>query len=212
VRGCAAVGVLRAVVLTVLVVVLAACGVPTGGAPSRIAPSDVPFGLGAPTPSGSPAPTAEPEPAPFRVFLVDAGDVLVAQPRELDGGTPRDRLAELLRSLEEAPTASERAEQLSTALPPEVELAVGDLTGGTATIDLGLPAGAPSGSAGRRAVAQIVLTATTVPGVDSVRLTVGGDPVEAPLPSGELTSAPLTAEDYATFRTPAPTAGTTTPP
>jgi spore germination protein GerM len=46
-------------------------------------------------------------------------------------------------------------------------------------------------------VGQIVLTATSLPGVRGVRLTLDGEPLEAPLPSGELTSAPLTAEDYA---------------
>jgi hypothetical protein len=51
-------------------------------------------------------------------------------------------------------------------------------------------------------VAQIVLTATNVIGINSVRLTLSGDPVEAPLPDGELTSEPLTAEDYAVFLTP----------
>ena len=51
-------------------------------------------------------------------------------------------------------------------------------------------------------MAQIVLTATSVPGVDAVRLTLSGAPVEAPLPSGELTSEPLNADDYATFLVP----------
>ena len=41
-----------------------------------------------------------------------------------------------------------------------------------------------------------MLTATSVPGVDSVRLTFAGEPVEAPLPSGQLTSDPLTEQDY----------------
>ncbi|HZB21324.1 MAG TPA: GerMN domain-containing protein, partial [Blastococcus sp.] len=58
-----------------------------------------------------------------------------------------------------------------------------------------------SGAAGRRAVAQLVLTATSLQGVDAVQLTIGGEPVEAPLPTGELTSAPLTAADYAVFLT-----------
>jgi hypothetical protein len=186
-----------------LVVVLGGCGVPTGGAPATIAPSDFPFALGAPTPTPPVAPTAEPEPAPFRVFLVDDGGVLVAEPREVGGGTPGEQLGDLLAALAEGPTARERTDQLSTALPPQIELDLHDLTDRTATVDLGPPVQAPSGVAGRRAVAQIVLTATTVPGVDAVRLTVGGDPVEAPLPSGELTADPLTAADYAAFLAPA---------
>jgi hypothetical protein len=197
----------------VLVLVLGGCGVPTGGAPATIAPSEVPYGLAAPSPTSSPAPTPAVAPAPFRIFLMDGEDVLVARPRELDGDTPRERLEDLLAALADAPTAGERAEEFSTALPPGVRLTVVDLSDGTATIELGLPAEAPSGGAGRRAVGQIVLSATTVPGVDAVRLSLGGDPVEAPLPSGELTSAPLTAEDYAAFLTapPPPSAVPATP-
>jgi len=71
----------------------------------------------------------------------------------------------------------------------------------------------PSGGASRRAVAQLVLTATSLQGVDAVRLTIGGDPVEAPLPTGELTSAPLTAADYAVFLTaPEPPSAVPAPP
>jgi hypothetical protein len=195
-----------------LAVVLAGCGVPTGGEPTTIAPSDFPFTLAAPTPAPSATPSPEVVEAPFRVFLVDATDVLVARPRDVDGGTAEERLVDLLAALAEGPTPPEQDARLSTKLPPEIGLTLSDLTGGTATIDLDLLAQTPSGSTSRRAVAQIVLTATTVPGVDAVRLTVDGDPVEAPLPSGELTSAPLTAADYADFLTPpSPTAVPATP-
>ena len=73
---------------------------------------------------------------------------------------------------------------------------MGRLAGGHGDHRPHRPTQAPSGAASRRAVAQIVLTATSVPGVDAVLLTLDGDPVEAPLPSGELTSAPLTETDY----------------
>ncbi|WRL67265.1 GerMN domain-containing protein [Blastococcus brunescens] len=101
---------------------------------------------------------------------------------------------------------------MSTVLTPEVRLSVSDLTDRVATIDLGQPSAAPSGGAGRRAVAQIVLTATSIRGVDAVRLTIAGDPVEAPLPGGQLTSSPLTAADYASFLTaPEPPTATSAP-
>jgi spore germination protein GerM len=194
-----------------LAVVLAGCGVPTGGEPTTIAPSDFPYALDAPS-SVPAAPTPEVVEAPYGVFFVDATEVLVAQPRDVDGSTAEERLVDLLAALADGPTPSEQDARLSTRLPPDTGLSLSDLSGGTATIDLDLLAQTPSGSTSRRAVAQIVLTATTVPGVDAVRLTVGGDPVEAPLPSGELTSAPLTAADYADFLTPpTPTAVPATP-
>lgn len=180
------------------------CGVPTGGAPRTIAASDVPFGLAEPRPTTSVEPSAEPMLDPARVFLVAPDERLVGLARQLDSVGARDRLADLLADLAAGPTRAERDDQLSTALPPDVRLGVGRLDGGTATIDIGVATQAPSGVASRRAVAQIVLTATSVPGVDAVRLTFAGAPVEAPLPSGELTSAPLTAADYATFRTAPP--------
>jgi spore germination protein GerM len=147
------------------------------------------------------------------VFLVSGEGVLVGRPRDVEGATTRERLADLLAALEEGPSAAERTEQLSTLLTPEARLSVSELEQRTARIDLGLPAGAPSGDTGRRAVAQIVLTATSLPGVEAVRLTIAGNPVEAPLPTGELTSAPLTAADYAVFLTTTePSAATVAPP
>lgn len=196
--------------LAVLLVAPAAtgCGVPVGGAPTTIAPSDVPYGLASPTEASpspaSPLPRAD-EPL---VFLVGPGDLLVPRGRGTGTGsgtgTQADRLDALLAELAAGPTEGERAEGLSTALPPGVELSVTGEDGGTVTVDLGGPAGAPSGRESRSAVAQVVLTATTLPQVDAVLLTRDGVPVEAPLPSGELTSAPLTAAAYAVFRTAPP--------
>jgi hypothetical protein len=190
-----------------LLVALAAagCGVPVGDAPTTIAPSDVPYGLASPTEASpstaSPVPRAD-EPL---VFLVGPGDLLVPRGRGTGTGTPADRLDALLAALAAGPTEGERAEGLSTALPPGVELGVTGDDDGTVTVDLGGPVDAPSGRESRSAVAQVVLTATSLPGVDAVLLTRDGVPVEAPLPSGELTSAPLTEADYAVFLTSPPT-------
>ena len=86
------------------------------------------------------------------------------------------------------------------------------MSGATVTIDIGGPVDAPSGAESRRAVGQIVLTATSVPGVRAVLLTATGNRVDAPLPDGQLTSAPLTAADYEILLTaPAPSA-TAAPP
>ncbi|MGY1602315.1 GerMN domain-containing protein [Geodermatophilus sp. SYSU D00815] len=177
--------------------VLAGCGVPTGGAPESIAPSDVPYGLAEPTPT-TPAPTSSaPRADQPRVYLVGPDDVLVASGRDVTGGTPRQRLADLLEQLAGGPTAGERDDELTTALPPGVRLTVTAFDGGTATVDLAGTGDVPSGEQSRRAVGQLVLTATSLPEVREVLLTLDGDPLEAPLPSGELTSEPLTAADYA---------------
>jgi Sporulation and spore germination len=193
---------LAATVLATGLALVSACGVPTGGAPTTIAASDIPYGLATPSPTPSASPSADPQLDPSRIFLVGEDDVLVARPRETEGSSRRERLEQLLTALAEGPTGPERSEQLSTALSPEVQLSLAELSDGAATIDIDGPAEAPSGWASRRAVAQIVLTATSVPGVDAVRLTLSGAPVEAPLPSGELTSEALTAADYAALLVP----------
>ncbi len=187
-----------------LLALVTGCGVPTGGTAETIPASDVPYGLASPAPS-PPAPVAaDPVVEPGRVFLVDAADVLVPRPRDVGGATAHDQLGALLEELAAGPTKEERDRQLSTALPPEVELSVVELADGTAIVDItGSPA-VPAGEASRRAVAQVVLTATSVPGVESVVLTLDGERVEAPLPSGELTAEPLTAADYASPGPPAP--------
>ncbi|MGY1704027.1 GerMN domain-containing protein [Geodermatophilus sp. SYSU D00697] len=201
----------RGFVVAALVAVLAGCGVPTGGPVETIPESDVPRGLASPS-ATAPAP-AEPEPMaePSRVYLVARDDSLVPRPREVTGPEMRDRLDALLRTLAAGPTADERELQLSTALPPDVELAVTDVAAGTVTIDLSGPAEAPTGLDSRRAVGQVVLSATSVPGVDEVVLTVDGERVEAPLPSGELSPDPLSAEDYAALL-PAPPTPVPAPP
>jgi hypothetical protein len=63
------------------------------------------------------------------------------------------------------------------------------------------------------AVAQVVLTATSLPSVEAVLLTRDGVPVEAPLPGGELSDRPLREGDYAGLLAPSRTSRrVTTPP
>jgi hypothetical protein len=177
---------------------LAGCGVPTGDAPETIAASEIPYGLAAPattSPTATSSPPSEDRP---RVYLLDAGGVLVPSGREVSGSTLEERLDDLLGQLAAGPTAGERDDQLATALPPGTTLAVGKIAGDLVTVELGT-AQAPSGQQSRRAAAQIVLTATSLPQVHAVLLTHDGEQVEAPLPSGELTSEPLTADDYASL-------------
>jgi hypothetical protein len=195
---------LGAAALLTVPLAAASCGVPTGGAPETIAASDVPYGLASPSPTGAPV-TSDParmdEP---RIYLVDGHDVLVPRGRDMASGTLRERLGELLTDLAAGPTPSERSDQLSTALPPGLRLSVGDIDGDTVTIALVGSGNAPSGRESRRAVAQIVLTATSLEGIGRVLLTRDGAPVEAPLPSGELTSEPLTSAEYAGLLTAPP--------
>ncbi|MCZ2805436.1 GerMN domain-containing protein [Modestobacter sp. VKM Ac-2983] len=180
----------------VLSAALAGCGVPTGGAPEPIPTSQVPYDLGSPSPTATGAPSAAARLDEPRVYLVAEDGALVPRGRSLRSDALIDQLDQLLDDLATGPTAGELTDRLSTALRPETSLAVDELSDGTVTIDLGGAAEAPAGQESRRAVAQIVLTATSLPEVEAVLLTRAGQPVEAPLPSGELTSQPLSAADY----------------
>ncbi len=182
--------------LAAAVVVLTACGLPVDRQTETIPASDVPYGLLSPS-SPPPAPASPPaEDGGARVYLLGPGDLLVPSDRDVSGAADRERLADLLGQLAAGPTADERAAALTSVLAPGARLTVTGVDEGTATVDLTGPGEAPGGRESRLAVGQIVLTATTVPGVRAVLLTRDGEPLEAPLPSGELTSGPLTAGDY----------------
>jgi hypothetical protein len=198
-----------AAVLSLLVLLLGGCGVPTSGEPETIAASDVPYGLASPTPSATSSSSAQTMFDEAGIYLVTPEDVLVPRGREVASGPLEAQLQELLRQLAVGPSREELAEELSTALPPEVELVVTEIEDGVVTVDIAGPVDAPTGTESRRAVAQIVLTATSLPEVDAVQLTRAGERIEAPLPDGELTAEPLTADDFAPFLTaPAPSATT----
>jgi spore germination protein GerM len=183
-------------VLGTAMALTAACGVPTGGAPATIPPSDVPFGLlSAPPSSASAAPSTAQSAQPL-VFLLDGDGRLVPRGRSLSEQRLRQDLGDLLDDLAAGPTSDEQSDQLSTALPPGIRITVADFEGGTATVDL-VGGTDLSGRTSRLAVGQVVLTATSLSGVDAVRLRRNGESVEAPLPGGQLTTAPLTASDYA---------------
>lgn len=179
-----------------LLVGLAGCGVTTGGSPEELSPSDVPYGLLSSAPTSAPPSAVAPDGDRPRVYLVSPGDLLVPSGRDVADGDLDDRLADLLDQLTAGPTSDERQDELTTALPPGAELSVAAVDGDVVTVDLSGPGEAPSGLQSRLAVAQIVLTATSLPGVREVLLTSEDDPLEAPLPSGELTTEPLGAEDF----------------
>jgi hypothetical protein len=187
---------LCAAALLAVVGVTAGCGVPTGDAPTTIPASDVPYGLLSATPSSAPATAPTPQSVQPLVFLVGGDGLLVPRGRNLPGGPPKKELAELLHDLAAGPTSEERREQLTTALTPDVRLTLTDYAEGTATIDI-VATTDLAGRSIRLAVGQLVLTATSLPGVAAVLLRRNGEAVEAPLPSGQLTTEPLTAADYA---------------
>jgi len=102
----------------------------------------------------------------------------------------------VLGSLFSGPNDSERESQLDTAIPADVELLSTRTVGGVLTIDVTDVFDDLNTDGLRLAVAQIVITATEIENVQSVRLRVDGEPRVWPTGNGELTARALTPYDY----------------
>lgn len=195
----AACRVLCAATLLALAVLLpTGCGVPEDGTTRTVKSGDVPHKLLDPADNDAPSATPTgPLVALPHIYLVGQDRQLVPQDQPLEASGLEPLLSDLLAALSAAPTERQRARGLSSALEAGTGLRLLRVTHATARIEVGESAG----PADRLplAIAQIVLTATSVIGVDSVLLFQDGEAVEAPLPGGELTSRPLNPDDYVTL-------------
>jgi hypothetical protein len=184
---------------TVLVLLLTGCGVPERSTVHQIAPGDIPSAFSERGRSTSAAPGIE-RPA---IYFADASGHLVATAVSVPESTPAVALQAVLTQLTAGPSKEQTRRGLASELPRALSLRVEDVTDEQATLALignQLPPTAQT-----TAIGQIVLTATSVPGIVSVRVTLGGRPLEAPLAAGMLTTRPLTASDYTTLIRPGPT-------
>jgi len=187
-----------AVVASVAAVLLGACGVPRDVAGRDISSDEVPYRLL--------SPSAEPDEATDivgpvvttpSVYLVDSEDRLVAVPLTLDIGTTEAVAAQVLDDLQDGPSETQREDGLSSALGPGVRLELVEVEGSLARIDVSLVLRVPAADRLPLAVGEIVLSVTSVDGLDAVVLQQDGEPVETPLPGGARTTDPVTAGDYA---------------
>ncbi len=193
--------VLPAVAGALLVATLSSsCGLPANAAPEVIPAKQVPFGLlNASAGRAAPATPAvsshgKPTLAPVPIYLVGPGQRLYPATEYLPAPlTVREVIDQLLAS----PTSEQAASGLSTDISDHANLRSARVRHGVAHLDFTL--GISSGGNQVMAVAQIVYTATAVPGVKAVRLLLQGKKVEAPTGKGTLVSRPVTRADYASF-------------
>jgi spore germination protein GerM len=182
-----------------VVALVPGCGVPSSGSAHPVPSDEVPYGLldgpRTPTPTSSPAPRVEHLPGVPTVFYLRR-EFLVGVVVPRPPANARTALAQAVSSLSSGPTGEQRAQGLDTALPPALHLVVAGIAGTQVTIDLQGQDAATVGAQGPLAVGQVVLTATSVPGVDTVVLTRQGEPMQAQLSDGSLTDRPLSREDY----------------
>lgn len=192
---------LRLVLAVLAVLALSAgCGLPDSGSPESIDPTEVPYHLlGSATPAPSTTQRGSRTTTP-RIYLLTGADRLLAVEAPLPPSDVEQVLEELLHQLAQGPTEAQRSAGLSTALGPGVTLTVNTVRGRTAVVRLDLGAQDPAANKLPLAIGQVVLTSTSVRGVDRVQLVrADGQPIEVPLPGGALTVAPLEAKDYASL-------------
>ncbi len=119
--------------------------------------------------------------------------ILVAVHRPADA-TPT--LSALLGSLLPGPTEAETQSGLATAINISPVLNQVTISGSAAKIDLASTFGDIRGQEQILAVAQIVMTAVSYPGIDAAQISLDGVPADVPLADGTLASRPLVRSDY----------------
>lgn len=183
----------RVLLGALVVLLLASCGVGTESNADVVDDDRVPFGLldadrrpvTGPSPNGA---------VLVDVYLsVEEGDALSAVTRRV--GT--SSLDAVLAELERSPTDAETADGLRSALADVDAIAGTEVSRGVATVDLSDSFAEISGSEQLVAIAQLVYTATALPGIGQVTFTLEGQPIEVPRGDGSLTSDAVTRGDYA---------------
>jgi spore germination protein GerM len=179
----------RAAAVVAAVVALAGCGVGAQSAPEEIS-------IPRPTtsPSGAPGDAAGDR---VTVWFVRGSRLEAAERPVEDPGVDA-----ALDALAAGPTRAEVVGGLRTALSPQ-SLTPGRPVTADSVVTVGVSREFTEVAGGNQllAVAQVVFTVTEVPGVEAVRITTAGSPVEVPTDEG-LTDEPVGRGDYASVVVP----------
>jgi len=180
--------------LAILVVAggLTGCGVGAQSSPHEIDKADIPFGLAERGNSSTTLPSDAPY--SYTIFLVSNAELRAVTRGSRTEPTPASRL----NALTDGPTPAEADAGLSTLVGPDVTVERVHISDqGVATVELsGEGATQSAGNDRALAIAQLVYTATAIPGVERVRFEVDGKPSEVPRGDGTLTSRPVSRADY----------------
>lgn len=187
------------------VLFVSSCAVPSEGSYQKVAPSEIPFGLNepqttipettttlAPLPSEDTAPVAVSE--PIDLFFISNLKITRVQRNVASPASP----AQALSSLVEGPNSSPEYVGLRSALPASFAATV-DVIRGVARVDATRAfLESLSGLDQKLAIAQIVLTLTSRPGVGQVIFSVEGKLISVPRGRGDSVASgvPVTYDDY----------------
>lgn len=176
--------VLRALVWGALLVVVGGCGVPPQDQAERLGDDGRVALL-------DPQPASKPGAASIPVYFL-RGERLVAVPRAVSPSTVEAAVQALIAG----PSSDEAAAGLHSSVGPSIRVRRAEVQGGVAHIDLSSPFAQARSEDQVVAVAQFVYTATGLPGVEAVAITVDGEPIEVPTREGALASGPLRRADF----------------
>lgn len=171
------------------VLALMACGIPIESEPETIE-------IDVETPDDN-----RPEPgerAAASIYLV-RDEALVHVTRDLPTPSSPETIFD---SLLDGVTEPEELANLRTAIPPGTSTLNVGTDGAVLVVDLSQEFVSVGGEEEILAVAQIVLTATGLEGVDLVAFHVEGVPTDVPVASGALSTEPVSADDYASLVAP----------
>lgn len=182
-------------------VLLASCAVPKSGAVDEVSPNDIPFGLNSPETS-SPSTTttlvvqttvAGTAYEKADLFFVENASLIRVQLEIPSPTSLQDVFVALVTGLPDPARSKAR-----TLLPPAFAANI-DVVGGVANVNSKsgyLDSIKPNEQ--RLAIAQIVLTLTSQPGIGQVTFSVGGKSIGVPRGRGDIAGAgiPVTFDDY----------------
>lgn len=176
----------------VLAALLAACSPGAQEQPDVIAKRDVPFQLLDTTSTSTHASEPDDAAPDFSIYLV-AGERLVALPRSSNGAPPSPGTA--LHALLEGATDVEDQVGITSAIPNGTRILRLTRSGPELGIDLARGIITPAADE-TLAVGQLVLTATSLAGIEQVRFRVDGTTVQVPTGDGTLAEGAVTRAQY----------------
>lgn len=189
-------------VLATMGLMASGCGVRGEESPRALPVDSVPFGLldEPPITTTTAPPKSSVEKATVLVYFVRGGSMYpVVRQVNAPPTVAKSLTALLFGTLED-----EASQGIRSAINPAAAIQARSLDPATFLVDLSPEFIQGPTSEQVLGLAQIVYTATGVPGVTGVRFTINGAPIEVPTPSGSLTSAPIGREAFAEFAPPPP--------
>jgi len=160
------------------------------GLPPDAAPRDVPIEDRSLSPAGDPV--LESTDGASRVYLLAPGEPRLLRSVRREASTLRS----LVETLIAGPTEGESALQLTSAVPGELTVRSTRQVGAVLYLDVSGELTELSGDGLMLAVAQVVVTADDVEGVDTVQITVDGERFPLPRADGTTTTGLLRTYDY----------------